>query len=89
MTITLSKSQFKPQVLAYLRRVQETGEAIILTDHGRPVLRIEPIREVESLEAIQAHWAGRLAEKRVRYEPEEGVRPLPEDAWGELGGPPA
>jgi antitoxin (DNA-binding transcriptional repressor) of toxin-antitoxin stability system len=42
MPKTASKSQFKPKALAYLREIELTGEALVLTDHGRPVLRIEP-----------------------------------------------
>lgn len=85
MTQILSKSQFKPRVLAYLRQVQETGEEIVLTDHGRPVLRIQPIREAASLEAIQDQWAERVADGRVRYDADEAVEPLPAADWGELG----
>lgn len=38
---TLSKSQFKPRALALFREVEATGQPLILTDHGRPVIRIE------------------------------------------------
>ena len=38
----ISKSKFKPKSLEYFRKVQETGEPIIITDHGKPVLRIVP-----------------------------------------------
>lgn len=44
MSKSISKSQFKPKSLAYLRDVEETGEALIITDRGRPVVRIEPYR---------------------------------------------
>lgn len=40
MVQTVSKSGFKPKALEYFRRIQETGEEIVLTDHGKPVLRI-------------------------------------------------
>ena len=42
MTKMVSKSQFKPKVLAYLREVEESGEALVITDHGRPVVRVAP-----------------------------------------------
>lgn len=35
-----SKAQFKPRALEYFRRVQETGEELIITDHGRPAIRV-------------------------------------------------
>ncbi len=42
MPIKLSKSQFKPKSLEYFRQIQETGEPIIITDRGKPVLKIIP-----------------------------------------------
>ena len=42
MSQTISKAKLKPQLLKYLRAVQQTGEALIITDRGKPVLRIEP-----------------------------------------------
>lgn len=38
----ISKSKFKPRSLEFFRRVQETGEALVITDHGTPVLKIIP-----------------------------------------------
>ena len=40
MVQTVSKSKFKPRALEYFRKVQETGEELVLTDHGKPVLKI-------------------------------------------------
>ncbi|TVR12273.1 MAG: type II toxin-antitoxin system Phd/YefM family antitoxin [Planctomycetota bacterium] len=84
MTKTLSKSQFKPRMLALLREVEESGEALILTDHGRPVVKIEPIHSVAKLDEIQEKWAKKLREGRVHYDPETATAPLPSEAWGEL-----
>ena len=39
----VSKSRFHAAALDYLREVEERGEAIVITDRGRPVLRIAPI----------------------------------------------
>ncbi|HET7769832.1 MAG TPA: type II toxin-antitoxin system prevent-host-death family antitoxin [Chloroflexota bacterium] len=39
---TVSKAQFKARLLEILRRVETTGEAVIVTDRGRPVVRVEP-----------------------------------------------
>jgi prevent-host-death family protein len=41
---TISKSALKARMLEYFRRIEETGEELIVTDHDRPVLRITPIR---------------------------------------------
>jgi prevent-host-death family protein len=48
MDSTVSKSKFKPKALEYFRRVEETGEAIVITDKGRPVLKIVPYRETKA-----------------------------------------
>lgn len=40
MNHELSKSQFKPRVLELLREVERTGEPLIVTDHGQPVIEI-------------------------------------------------
>ena len=44
MDSTVSKSKFKAKALEYFRRVEETGEAIVVTDKGRPVLEIVAYR---------------------------------------------
>jgi antitoxin (DNA-binding transcriptional repressor) of toxin-antitoxin stability system len=69
---TVSKSEFKRRALAYLREIEETGEPLILTDHGRPVLRI----------ARYAPAAETLAVLRgcvVRYD--AATDPVALDAW--------
>ena len=41
---TISKSALKARMLEYFRRIEETGEELIVTDRDRPVLRISPVR---------------------------------------------
>ncbi|WP_404990237.1 type II toxin-antitoxin system Phd/YefM family antitoxin [Caballeronia sp. LZ065] len=36
----VSKSEFKAKALEYFRLVESTGESMIVTDHGKPVLEI-------------------------------------------------
>ena len=38
----VSKSQFKPRALEYFRQVERTGHELIITDHGKPVLKVVP-----------------------------------------------
>lgn len=45
MTETISKSQFKPQALKYFRKIQKDGQPLIITDHGKPVLKISSYQE--------------------------------------------
>ncbi|MBN1422572.1 MAG: type II toxin-antitoxin system Phd/YefM family antitoxin [Planctomycetes bacterium] len=42
MKKAVSKSEFKPRALHYFREVQRTGKALVITDRGRPVLKIVP-----------------------------------------------
>jgi len=45
MNRTISKSKFKPQALDYFRQVERTGRELIITDRGKPVVKIVPFRE--------------------------------------------
>jgi prevent-host-death family protein len=38
----ISKSRFKARALEYLRRVQETGQPIVIMDRGRPAVKVVP-----------------------------------------------
>ncbi len=80
----LSKAAFKAKALEYLRQVEETGEELIITDHGRPAVRIIPYRADEALTETQAAWGRRLGEGSVRYDAATATEPLPPSAWGEL-----
>lgn len=44
MDTTVSKSRFKAQALEYFRQVEQSGQPIIITDHGTPVLKLIPYR---------------------------------------------
>ena len=43
--ITISKSKLKAKMLEYFRTVEETGEELVVTSHGKPVLKIVPIEK--------------------------------------------
>lgn len=38
--IEVSKGEIKARALAYFRHVEETGEPVVITDRGKPVLEI-------------------------------------------------
>lgn len=38
----VSKSQFKSRALEYFRLIEESGETMIITDRGKPVLKVMP-----------------------------------------------
>ncbi len=41
----ISKSKFKPRALHYFREVEKTGKELIISDRGKPVLKIVPLSE--------------------------------------------
>jgi len=43
----VSKSEFKARALEFFRRVEASGERLIVTDHGSPVLEVRPYRGIE------------------------------------------
>jgi prevent-host-death family protein len=45
MENTISKSKFKPKALEYFRQVEQTGKELIITDHGKPSVKIVPYSE--------------------------------------------
>ena len=45
MKNTISKSQFKPHALEYFRKIEKTGQELIITDRGKPVLKIIPFHQ--------------------------------------------
>jgi prevent-host-death family protein len=55
MKQVVSKYKFKPQALEYFRQVEESGEPLIITDRGKPVLKILPYSKhpIKSLAALR------------------------------------
>ncbi len=69
MESVVSKTKFKTRVLEYFREVKRTGRTLIVTDRGRPIVKIEPIHaDSDSLRDLNGSV--------VRYE-----APL-EPVWG-------
>ncbi len=76
MPQSVSKSQFKPHSLEYFRRIEQTGEELIITDHGRPVLKVVPY-----VDDPEAYFKG-LRNTMLRYDnPSE---PVGEADWDAL-----
>jgi prevent-host-death family protein len=56
----VSKSLLKAKMLEYFRRVEETGEELVVTDNNVPVIRIVPIRKRRSASEVFADVRGRV-----------------------------
>jgi prevent-host-death family protein len=72
----VSKSKFKPQALEYFRQVEESGEPLIITDRGKPVLKILPYGK-EPLKGLEA-----LRDSVVKYN--KPLEPVGLDDWEQL-----
>ena len=42
MSATISKTQFKARALEYFRQVERTRQELVITDRGRPVVKLVP-----------------------------------------------
>ena len=73
---TVSKSKLKAQALKYFREVEETGRELIITDRGKPVLKLVPYKE--DLEALLLPLRGTV----LRYD--DPFEPVAVDDWEAL-----
>ena len=72
----ISKSQFKPRALQYFREVEKTGKELIISDRGKPVLKIVPYTENPE-EALKS-----LRNTVVKYE--DPTEPIGLEDWDAL-----
>jgi prevent-host-death family protein len=73
MSVTVSKSRFKARALELFRQVEHTGQPIVITDRGTPVLKLIPYRE-DPRQALRA-----LRDTVVKYQ--APTEPVGEDDW--------
>jgi antitoxin (DNA-binding transcriptional repressor) of toxin-antitoxin stability system len=57
---TISKSALKAKMLEYFRRIEESGEELVVTDNNIAVLRIVPIRKRVPAAQLFADVRGRV-----------------------------
>jgi len=77
MDKTISKSRFKARALEYFRLVEETRRELVITDRGRPVLKVVPFAR-EPGEALLM-----LRDTVVRYD--APTEPVGEEEWEVYG----
>jgi hypothetical protein len=53
MSQTISKSQFKPQVLEYFRKVEKTKKPLIITHDGQPTIKISAYNQDKDSQLAQ------------------------------------
>lgn len=74
---TVSKSRFKAKALDYFRQVERTGKELIVTDRGKPVLKIVPYHG-EAREVLRT-----LRGSVLKYD--DPTAPVAVEDWESLG----
>ena len=69
----VSKSSFKDRALEYFREVETTGNELIITDHGKPVLKLVRY-DLDPRVALEA-----LRGSVVRYD--DPTEPVGQEDW--------
>jgi len=69
----VSKSEFKAKALEYFRRVETSGQSLVVTDHGRPTLEVRPYRGVDRRPLDV------LRDSVVRYD--NATEPVGDEEW--------
>ena len=72
----VSKSSFKARALEYFRQVERTGKELVITDRGKPVLKVTPYTR-DPGEALKA-----LRGSVIRYD--DPTEPVGTEDWEAL-----
>lgn len=78
MLETVSKSRFKAKALEYFRKIEQNGQAVIVTDHGKPVLKIVPFDAQEKPQLVLQE----LRNSVLRFD--DPLEPVALDDWDAL-----
>ena len=57
---SISKSKLKADMFRIFREIEESGEEWIVTDHNRPILRIQPITKKKTVEEVFGSIQGKV-----------------------------
>ena len=75
--VTISKSKLKARMLEIFRELEESGQELIVTDNGKPVLKIVPIGKKSTVEELFGKYFG-----QVVYH--EDINTPTIDEWGDV-----
>ncbi len=59
--VIISKSALKARMLEYFRQVEQTGEELIVTSDGQPVLKVVPFIDKTSVDTAFSDVRGNLS----------------------------
>lgn len=57
---TVSKSELKAKMLDYFRKVEQTGEELIVTDNRVPVLKVSPLKKRKHPKDVFSEYSGKI-----------------------------
>lgn len=57
----ISKSKLKAKMLEIFRQLEASGEELIVTDQGKPVLKIAPIKKEASVAEVFGDLQGKVS----------------------------
>lgn len=57
---TVSKGTLKAKMFDYFRRVEQTREKLVVTDHNKPVLIVMPYHEKKTPAEVFAKYQGKI-----------------------------
>lgn len=81
---TVSKGNLKAKMLEYFRDVERTGEPLVVTDHGRAVLEVRPIRRESTIQDVLAEYRSGSGAGCEGIPTEEILAPIPAEEWEAL-----
>ena len=61
MSTTVSKSKLKTHMLRIFREIEKSGEDLVVTDHGKPVLLVTPLRPKQMVDTVFADLQGQVS----------------------------
>lgn len=73
----VQKGDLKAKMFEYLRKVEETGEPLLVTDHGTPTVVIYPYYTKLSVEEIFGPF-------RSKFKAIDDVKASENEEWGDL-----
>jgi antitoxin (DNA-binding transcriptional repressor) of toxin-antitoxin stability system len=60
VTLTISKGKLKARMLEIFREIEQSGQELIVTDNGKPVLKIVPILPKKTVEEVFGDLFGKV-----------------------------
>jgi antitoxin (DNA-binding transcriptional repressor) of toxin-antitoxin stability system len=82
--MVVSKGKLKARMLEYFRKVENTGEPLIVTDHGREVLEVRPIRRPSRIREVLAEYRSGTGIGVASIPTKEILAPITADEWEAL-----